>query len=50
VAPLPPHVSAKQAKAFARAMAHGDPEATGVIIATAKEWWDGVFAGKRKAG
>ncbi|MDR6536536.1 thiamine pyrophosphate-requiring protein [Variovorax soli] len=50
VPPLPPHVSAKQAKDFAKALVHGDPEATAVVIATAKEWWDGVFAGKDHRG
>jgi pyruvate dehydrogenase (quinone) len=46
VPPLPPHVNAKQAKAYARAIAHGDPDAVKTIIATAREWWDGVFAGR----
>jgi pyruvate dehydrogenase (quinone) len=46
VPPLPPHVSPKQAKAYAKALAHGDPQAVEVIVATAKEWWDGVFAGR----
>jgi pyruvate dehydrogenase (quinone) len=47
VPPLPPHVTARQGKAYARAMLHGDPQAIQTIVATAKEWWDGVFAGSR---
>jgi pyruvate dehydrogenase (quinone) len=46
VPPLPPHVTAKQVKAYARAMLHGDPQSVQTIIATAKEWWDGIFAGR----
>jgi pyruvate dehydrogenase (quinone) len=48
VPPVPPHVTGKQAKAYAKALAHGDPDAIQVVIASAKEWWDGVFAGKRR--
>ena len=47
VPPVPPHVSAKQVKAYARALAHGDPQGMEVVIASAKEWWDGMFAGKK---
>jgi pyruvate dehydrogenase (quinone) len=47
VPPLPPHVSVKQGKAYAKALLHGDPQAIDVVIATAKEWWDGVTGGKR---
>jgi pyruvate dehydrogenase (quinone) len=43
VPPLPPHVSAKQAWAYARAMMRGDPDATAVITASIKEVWDGLF-------
>jgi pyruvate dehydrogenase (quinone) len=46
VPPLPPHVTSKQVKAYARALAHRDPQSVQTVIATAKEWWDGVFAGK----
>jgi len=45
VPPLPPHVTQKQARAYARAMAHGDPQALETMIATAREWWDGVRKG-----
>lgn len=46
VPPLPPHVSSKQVKAYSRAILHGDPQSVQTIIATAKEWWDGIFAGR----
>jgi pyruvate dehydrogenase (quinone) len=48
VPPVPPHVSAKQVKSYARALTQRDPEAVGIVMASAKEWWDGLFAGKRK--
>ena len=48
VPPLPPHVSEKQVKAYVRAMWRRDPEAVQTIIASAKEWWDGVFPGSRR--
>jgi pyruvate dehydrogenase (quinone) len=48
VPPLPPHVTSKQAKAYAKAIAHRDPQALQIVIATAKEWWDGLVAGRRK--
>ncbi|HEY0845249.1 MAG TPA: thiamine pyrophosphate-requiring protein, partial [Noviherbaspirillum sp.] len=43
VPPLPPHVSGKQAKAYLSALLHRDPEALGIVKASAKEWWDGLF-------
>jgi pyruvate dehydrogenase (quinone) len=43
VPPLPPHVSVKQAAHYVRAMLRGDQEAAGVITATIKEVWDGLF-------
>jgi pyruvate dehydrogenase (quinone) len=46
VPPVPPHVTAKQTRAYMKALAHGDPEGMKTVIATAKEWWDGVFAGR----
>jgi pyruvate dehydrogenase (quinone) len=48
VPPLPPHVSAKQAAHYLRAMLRGDADATGVITATIKEVWDGLFPGRGK--
>ena len=44
VPPLPPHISMKQARLYAMALLRGDPDATGVVIATIKEAWDGLFA------
>ncbi len=42
VPPLPPHVNAKQARSYARALLSGDPQAVEVVVATAREWWDGL--------
>jgi pyruvate dehydrogenase (quinone) len=46
VPPLPPHVSGKQAKDYAKALLHHDPQALDVVMATAREWWDGVTGGR----
>jgi pyruvate dehydrogenase (quinone) len=46
VPPLPPHVSAKQAKDYTKALLHSDPQALDVVIATAREWWDGITGGR----
>lgn len=43
VPPLPPHVTFKQARNFAAALVHGDPDALKVVKATAKEWWAAKF-------
>jgi pyruvate dehydrogenase (quinone) len=45
VPPLPPYVTAAQRRNYAAALLQGDPQALKVIIATAKEWWDGLFPG-----
>ena len=37
VPPLPPHITLKQAKAFATALLRGDPDETGVIVGTARQ-------------
>lgn len=42
VPPLPPHVSAAQAKHYAKALLHGDPDATQVVMASAREIWDSL--------
>jgi pyruvate dehydrogenase (quinone) len=42
VPPLPPHVTAKQVRAYLSALRKGDPDALRVVIATAKEWWAGA--------
>ncbi len=49
VPPLPPHVSSKQAGHYLRALLRGDPDAAGVITATIKEVWDGLFHSKDKS-
>ncbi len=46
VPPLPPHVTRAQAKGYAKALLGGDPQAVKVMIATAREWWDGLFPPK----
>ncbi len=47
VPPIPPHVSTKQAKAYVRALLKGDPDAIGIVKASAKEMWaELVPAGK----
>lgn len=43
VPPLPPHITKKEAKAFLSALIHGDPAASRMLIATAKEVWDSLF-------
>ena len=43
VPPLPPHVSAKQARSYFTALLKGDAQAIAVVRATAQEWWDSVF-------
>ncbi|HVZ43900.1 MAG TPA: thiamine pyrophosphate-requiring protein [Ramlibacter sp.] len=45
---VPPHVTAKQARSYFKALMHGDPEARDVMVATAKEWW-AAHGGKKKA-
>ena len=46
VPPLPPHVEAKQVKNYLSALLHGDPDSVGIVIASAKQWWDGMFPPK----
>ena len=43
VPPLPPHISAKESKAYMAALLHRDPDALGIIKASAKELWEGWF-------
>jgi pyruvate dehydrogenase (quinone) len=43
VPPLPPNYSGKQAKNYLASLARRDPDAKGTMIATAKEWWEGMF-------
>ncbi|MBA3477275.1 MAG: thiamine pyrophosphate-requiring protein [Lautropia sp.] len=43
VPPLPPNFSGKQARSYLASLARGDADARGTAIATAKEWWSGLF-------
>ncbi len=43
VPPLPPNYSGKQARNYLTSLARRDPDAKGTMIASAKEWWDGMF-------
>jgi pyruvate dehydrogenase (quinone) len=47
VPPLPPHVKLNQAKHYARALLHGDPDARRVLLASLREVWDGLTTPKR---
>jgi pyruvate dehydrogenase (quinone) len=46
VPPVPPHVTAKQVKGYLSAVLKRDPDSVDMLIATAKEWWDGMFPSK----
>jgi pyruvate dehydrogenase (quinone) len=50
VPPLPPNISFKQAKDFARALYHGDPNAMEIVKQSAKQGWAGMFPGKGNDG
>ena len=39
VPPLPPHISATEVKQYLKALLHGDPDATQVVTATARQAW-----------
>jgi pyruvate dehydrogenase (quinone) len=39
VPPLPPHVGVAQARHYLKALLHGDPDATQVVVASAREVW-----------
>jgi pyruvate dehydrogenase (quinone) len=47
VPPLPPHISYEQAKAYLSALLKRDPDSLGIVKASAKDWWDGVWAPRR---
>jgi pyruvate dehydrogenase (quinone) len=47
VPPLPPHITFDQAKAYLSALINRDPDSIRMVTASAKEWWDGVFPGRR---
>jgi pyruvate dehydrogenase (quinone) len=44
VPPLPPHVTAAQAKHYMKALLNGDPDAAQIVMASAREVWDGLAA------
>ena len=46
VAPLPPHVTARQTRSFLKALLHRDPESVEIVMATARQWWDGASGGR----
>uniref|UniRef100_UPI001EE4C8FA thiamine pyrophosphate-dependent enzyme n=1 Tax=Azohydromonas lata TaxID=45677 RepID=UPI001EE4C8FA len=46
VPPLPPHVTWKQARHYAKALLQGDPEALQVVMASMREAWDGLTTGR----
>jgi len=45
IAPLPPHITLAQAKAFASALMKGDPNEGGIIVQTAKQVLGAVLPG-----
>jgi pyruvate dehydrogenase (quinone) len=47
VAPMPPHITLKEARSFMSAMAKGDRGAGRVIGDTARQVVDGLFGGKK---
>jgi len=46
VPPVPPHVTMQQARNYAKALLHGDPDARAAVMASMKEVWDGLVGGK----
>lgn len=48
VAPLPPHITLKQAKKFAQTLLKGDPDEAGVLVSTAKQVLGSVIPGHKK--
>ena len=47
VPPIPPHVSSKQAKAYVEALLKGDPDALGIVKASAKEVWASLVPARK---
>jgi pyruvate dehydrogenase (quinone) len=43
VPPLPPHISAKESRAYLSALWHRDPDSIGIVLATIKQAWEGLF-------
>lgn len=50
VPPLPPHVTSKQIRNYVSALMKRDPQALDTVMASAKEWWNGLFPGKSHKG
>ncbi|RZI44029.1 thiamine pyrophosphate-requiring protein [Herbaspirillum sp. HC18] len=50
VPPLPPHISAGQAKHYLKALWHRDPDSVGILQSTFKEVWDSVAPPSGKKG
>ena len=48
VPPLPPHIKLEQAKKFATALLHGDPDQGGIIKQSAKQLLGKVMPGRDK--
>jgi pyruvate dehydrogenase (quinone) len=44
VPPLPPHINATEVKHYLKALLHGDPDATQVVKASAREAWASIAA------
>jgi pyruvate dehydrogenase (quinone) len=47
VPPMPPHVNAKQARHYLRALLHGDPQARATVMASFREMWDSLTKGRQ---
>ncbi len=43
VPPAPPHVTAKQMRAYGQALLKGDKDGLALVLASAREWWSGLF-------
>ncbi|HEY4065964.1 MAG TPA: thiamine pyrophosphate-requiring protein [Burkholderiaceae bacterium] len=43
VPPVPPHITREQVGSYFKAVAKRDPDAMGIVIASAKQWWSGLF-------
>ena len=43
IPPMPPHVSMKQAKHFAEALVHRDPDSIAMVTSSFKETWENLF-------
>lgn len=46
VPPLPPHMTVQQVRSYLKALWHRDPQAIETVVASAKEWWDGLTGGR----